>query len=98
MSAATVMVLFQSSAGGATGCVTPPARGRGDDSMTLDEWKAFAVFGLGVYALSFFSMNAALFLLVTVGIAAFVTRSTQAQVSGAATTAAKAAATASKKG
>jgi hypothetical protein len=45
--------------------------------MTLDEWKAFAVFGLGVYALSFFSMNAALFLLVTVGIAAFVTRYSQ---------------------
>jgi ABC-type transport system involved in cytochrome bd biosynthesis fused ATPase/permease subunit len=66
--------------------------------MTLDEWKAFAIFGLGVYALSFFSMNAALFLLITVGIAAFVTRYTQATVSSAATKAAQAAATALKKG
>jgi hypothetical protein len=66
--------------------------------MSLDEWKALGIFGLGVYALSFFSMNAALFLLVTVGIAAFVTRYTQGQVSGAATTAGQAAATASKKG
>lgn len=51
--------------------------------MTLDEWKAFAIFGLGVYALSFFSMNAALFLLVTVGIAAFVTRFSQQQAAPA---------------
>jgi hypothetical protein len=42
--------------------------------VTLDEWKAIAIFGLGVYALSFFSTNAAMFLLVTVGVAAFVTR------------------------
>jgi hypothetical protein len=47
--------------------------------MTLDEWKAIAIFGMGVYALSFFSMNAAMFLLVTVGIAAFVTRYAQRQ-------------------
>jgi hypothetical protein len=43
-------------------------------------------------------MNAALFLMVTVGIAAFVTRYTQATVSSAATKAAQAAATAIKKG
>jgi hypothetical protein len=51
--------------------------------MSIGEWKAFAVFGLGVYALSFFSMNAALFLLVTVGIAAFVTRFSQQQTTPA---------------
>jgi hypothetical protein len=45
--------------------------------MTLDEWKALAIFGLGVYALSFFSTQAAVLLLVTVGIAAFVTRFAQ---------------------
>jgi hypothetical protein len=55
--------------------------------MTLDEWKALAVFGLGVYALSFFSTNAAMFLLVTVGIAAFVTRYSDSRTSAPAATA-----------
>jgi hypothetical protein len=53
--------------------------------VTLDEWKAVAVFGLGVYALSFFSTNAAMFLLVTVGIAAFVTRFSKARATAGAT-------------
>lgn len=47
--------------------------------MSLNEWKAIGIFGLAVYALSFFSTNAAIFLLVTVGLAAFVTRASKQQ-------------------
>lgn len=46
--------------------------------MSVNEWAALGIFALAAYALSFFSVNAALFLIIGVGVAAFVTRSQKA--------------------
>lgn len=57
--------------------------------MSANEWKAIGIFGLIVFGLSFVSMNAALFLLITVGVAAFVTRLNKTTVANVPTGSAK---------
>lgn len=47
--------------------------------MTGAEWRALALFGLAMYALSFLSEQAAVFTILVVGLAAFVTRSSSAK-------------------